>query len=495
MGYSKILVQQLNLIHHYPPIYYNTAVLEVESGALEQEAFDEEDGEGKKKKEKQTNYGAMASAVSALQKRGVKIDTPDINRAKVGFVPDEESNSIVFSMKGISKINIETAKTIMENRPYTSFDDFKKRMVEEKHEVLQANGQTQMKSYVTNQQLIMLIKAGAFDQLDPLPREQLLEKHLRSTFKPKTQINAKLVQQVLELGLIPPVLQEELKHYNYKEFLKKLPKQADENSKSIKWHTIDTGDEAFNDYATQYFTTHFEVSLVENRDYRYNEAGRLQIALGTKRKRSFEDIHAKATETLMNWLKSGDCLDHLNQILWQEHWNKYAKGTKETWEMEAMCLYYDKHELDVVDLNQYGIVSFDDLSEEPTIVGYNKYGEVSYPKFKTDLIAGTVLDKNNTKHTISLLTPTGVVNIKYQAGQFTHYAKTLSVTDPATEKKTTIEDSWFKKGTLLVVSGYRSGQVFRAKAYKDSMFKHTTMKITEIMNGEMRIQEERYRLN
>ena len=225
VGYSKILIQQLNLIHHYPPIYYNTALLEVESGALEQEAFDEEDNEGKKRKEKQTNYGAMASAVSTLQKRGVKIDYPDVNRAKVGFVPDEVSNSIVFSMKGISKINIETAKAIMEHRPYTSFDDFKQRMVEEKHEVLQANGQAQMKFILGNSQLIMLIKAGAFEGIDPRSREELMETHLRSTFKPKSQINAKLVQQVLEMGLIPPMFQDQLKHYNFREFLKNCQKK------------------------------------------------------------------------------------------------------------------------------------------------------------------------------------------------------------------------------------------------------------------------------
>ena len=493
LEYTWVLYTELELVNKYPSIYYNTAVLQVESGSLEQEVG--EDSETKKK-EKTTNYGVVASAISMMKKGGITIDYPDINRANVGFIPDEPNNSIVFGMKGISKINIETAKAIMEHRPYTSFDDFKQRMVEEKHEVLQANGQTQMKSYISNSQLIMLIKAGAFEGIDPRSREELMETHLRSTFKPKSQINAKLVQQVLELGLIPPVLQEQLKHYNYKEFLKKLPKQADETSKSIKWHTIDTGDEAFNDYATQYFTTHFEVSLVENRDYRYNEAGRLQIALGTKRKGSFEDIHAKAIEPLMTWLKSGDCLDHLNQILWQEHWNKYAKGTKETWEMESMCLYYDKHELDVVNLSNHGIVSFDDLAEEPTIIGHNQYGEVSYPKFATHLIAGTVLDKDTTKHTITLLTPTGVVNVKYQAGQFTHYAKTLSMTDESTGKKITIEDSWFKKGTLLIISGYRNGQVFRAKAYKDSMINHTTMKITEVLPiGELRIQGERRRLD
>jgi DNA polymerase-3 subunit alpha len=43
IGYTYILIQQLNLIYYYPPIYWNTAVLLVESGALEQETLDEDD--------------------------------------------------------------------------------------------------------------------------------------------------------------------------------------------------------------------------------------------------------------------------------------------------------------------------------------------------------------------------------------------------------------------------------------------------------------------
>lgn len=499
IGYSYIALQQMNLIHHYPPIYYNTAVLEVESGALEQEMLqddDEENGEQKKKKEKQTNYGAMASAVSTLQKRGVKIDYPDLNRAKVGFVPDEKSNSIVFAMKGISKINNETAKNIMEHRPYASFDDFKERLVNTKREVTLPNGQTQQKSYVTNQQLIMLIKAGAFEQIDERSREELMVAHLQSTFKPKSQINASLVQMVLERGMIPHELQEQLKHYNFREFVKKLPKVNDKTSKTVKWHTFNTGDVTFDEYASNYFATHFELELVEGRDYRFNEAGQLQVAMGTKRKGSFEALYNEKVDELMKWLKSDNCLATLNEMLWQEHYNKYAKGTKEAWEMESMCLYYDKHELDVVDLPLHGISLFDDLHEEPVVVGYNKYNNIEYEKYATQLIAGTVLDKDANKHSITLLTQCGVVTVKFQAGQYSHYAKTISMTNEATGKKTTVEESWFKKGTLIIVSGYRKGQIFRAKAYKDSLFNHTVMRINEVTaDGQLKIQSERTRLS
>ena len=131
IGYSHILLQQLELITNYPPIYWNTAVLLLESGAISQDTESEDDD----KKEKTTNYGVVASAISNLQQHGVTVDLPDINKADVGFTPHEDTNSIMFGFKGVSLINNDTAGLIIANRPFTSLDDFHKRMVEVKREV------------------------------------------------------------------------------------------------------------------------------------------------------------------------------------------------------------------------------------------------------------------------------------------------------------------------------------------------------------------------
>src|SRR3712207_3199318 len=78
VGYTYILIQQLNLIYYYPPIYWNTAVLLVESGAIEQVTENEEID----RKEKITNYGTVAKAIGNMQDKGVHIALPNINIAK-----------------------------------------------------------------------------------------------------------------------------------------------------------------------------------------------------------------------------------------------------------------------------------------------------------------------------------------------------------------------------------------------------------------------------
>lgn len=484
-------------MHHYPSIYYNTAVLQVESGALEQAEVETDDDVSSDKKEKTTNYGVVATAISTLQKRGVKIDLPDINKAQLRFIPDEASNSILFGLKGITKINTETAKAIIENRPYTSFNDFKERLVDTKREVVGKDGKTQQKAYVTNAQLISLIKAGAFDSLEAgKTREAILFDYIDSIYEPKKNVSPKMVQHLLELGFVPETLEEPLRHYHFREFIKKLPQRKDEASKTIKWHIIETGTAEMNDYTTNYFESHFMLDLVEDRDYRFNEYGQIEVALGTKRKGSFEDVYSKKTKDLVEWFNSEDCLGRYNELLKQELRLKHAEGTKEKWEMESLSLYHKAHECDNLKLDGYNIAQFDNLPEQPTIVGYNEYRNVKYPKFALSTLVGTVLDKDNNKHSITLLTQLGVVSVKFQAGQFNHYAKMISVVDEVTGKKTMVEESWFKKGKILFVTGFRAGQIFRAKVYKGGIVEHTVQLIHRINeDGLFEIHAERVRLD
>ena len=77
-GYSLIAIQQLELITSYPKIYWETSVLQVEAGVIEVESVSE-DEEGR---EKTTNYGKLGGAIATLQKQGVKINLPDINKGR-----------------------------------------------------------------------------------------------------------------------------------------------------------------------------------------------------------------------------------------------------------------------------------------------------------------------------------------------------------------------------------------------------------------------------
>ena len=487
IGYSHILLIQLELITNYPPIYWNTAVLLVESGALSQDVESEDDN----KKEKTTNYGVVASAISNLQEHNIVIALPNINRADVGFIPNEEDNSIMFGMKGISTINNDTAKLIMDNRPYTSLQDFHERMVEVKREVTLSTGKKQMKSLVSTSQTINLIKGGAFDELENKPREEILASYLRLLYPSKSKLTSANISNIIEMGIVPSHLQDCIKHHNFKEFIKTLPKHKDETSKSITWYVIDCGDDETTDYTTNYLMNHFG-ELVEDRDYYFDELGYVHLALGTSRKGSFEALHKEKMKPLTQWLNSSECLDVYNHMQFEDVKRTHMKGNRAKWEMESMCYYYSYHELANVDKELYSLVNFNELPEEPIVTGFTHHAGKQHPRFRLSRIAGTVLDRDRNKHTVTLLTQDGVVTVKFYGGQFSFYDKTISMIDEQTGKKVVVEDGWFKRGNLLTISGFRRQNRFSAKRYANSIYQHAVCKILNVCeDGTLELQTER----
>ena len=80
------------------------------------------------------------------------------------------------------------------------------------------------------------------------------------------------------------------------------------------------------------------------------------------------------------------------------------------------------------------------------------------------------------------------------SGNFSYYDKQIAKTiiEKGKEKKRIIEPSWFTRGNLLSVVGFRREGVFIPKKYRGSVYRHTIQKITEVKeNGEIRLQSER----
>ena len=92
---------------------------------------------------------------------------------------------------------------------------------------------------------------------------------------------------------------------------------------------------------------------------------------------------------------------------------------------------------------------------------------------------------------VTLLTPSGVVTIKFYKGQFSFYDKQISeLNEDGT--KTVLEKSWFDRGNKLLVTGYRREEQFVPKKYVDSAYRHTLQLITDINEkGELKLQSER----
>ena len=168
--------------------------------------------------------------------------------------------------------------------------------------------------------------------------------------------------------------------------------------------------------------------------------------------------------------------------MFKQNWEKYAKGTISAWEMQALCFYYHNHELNDVDVNRYGISDFFKLDEKSEVERYITRKGIDIPIYKIHKIVGTVIAKKDSKATITLLTPTGVVSVKFTKEYYSMFKKRISKVKPD-GTKTVIEEGWFKKGTLLLINGYRREDTFVAKTYKTTN-SHQLYKILQVVDNK-----------
>lgn len=492
-------MQEGNVFINYPSIFWYTVNLISMSGSVETEQLK---NEGFETKEKTTNYGKTAKAISRVQSEGIEVTPPYINEAELSFVPNIEDNSIIFGLKGMTGINEETVDFIIKNRPYSNLMNFHKKLVLAKREVIQKEGKKQMKSYVTESQTITLIKAGCFDKIENKPREEILYDYLKILNPPKKKLDTRDIGTMQDMGIIPPMFNEELRIYNFREYLMTLKKfKREKDPKTVKCVRIKCETEEDTEYTNNFFMEQFASKMEEDKEFFFDEDGYTCVLTGSKRKDSFDDLYSKKIKPLTDWLQTEECFDLYNKIRFENAVSKFTKGNISTWEMESLSFYYHDHELKNTNYDKYNITKFDEILKEPEIVGYNvrkqNGEEIKFPKYALYNIVGTVLDRNKNKNMITLLTPEGVVDIKFYQGQFGFYDKKISMDNGVDEKtgkvkKITLEDSWFKRGNLLNITGYRRDDKFFPKRYKNSIYQHTVQLITEVKdNGDIIFQSDR----
>ena len=465
LAYSFIAIQILVLTTYYPIIYWNCACLITNSGGdefkddeddnaeiVDDEIEDEEDNEEddltikKKKKEKNTDYGKVATAIGNFQKRGIKILPPDVNSSAFTFAPDAKNNSIIYGLRGITRISNKIIHQIIDRRPYNSLDDF----IE--------------KNKTNKLQTLNLIKAGAFDQVERIPREDIIAKYLKSICETKERLTLQNMQMLINKNLIPDDMVFYGKLFSFNKFLK--------TCKNDIYYEL-------NDSAISFIDKYFELDVTEN---------------GSKiLQKTWDNIYKKAMDPMRNYLKNhkDEILNKLNQTLYDEVDNKYAKGNISTWEMESINFYYHKHEL--ADY-QYEFDDFFKLPEDPEIdYSFTTNNGQEVKVYRLHNIIGTVIDKDKTRNTVTLLTPTGVVLIRIYKNQFAIYDKQISVIGDD-GKKHVIESSWFKRGTLLRIQGIKRGNDFIPKKTKSSIYP-VIMKIIGQHDGVLEYQQERMEVN
>lgn len=442
-----------------------------------------EDGEDNKG----TNYGKIATAISNMQKQGIFIKLPLINRADFGFVPDESTNSIIYSLKAINGIGDDVVRLLMENRPYCSMEDFYQRMIETK--------------LIKKSQMIQLIKAGCFVELDCSDRRKTMCDFLGQyvineiTNLTMSQFN-KIIQYGNKYHFILEQVHMAIRHKFFKDyvlnenFLYKL--YVDKTKKLLKrgyhdrWFKLDES-------SMKFFTEYYSEDSVEDVEGEF-------FIISEKK---FLKENDEKIKVLRDWMNDEQTIKRYNECQLMEEWEKDASGTVEKWEMDSLSIYTKKHELSEINNEKYGVVDFFKQPEEPVAYAYYTRRvrqqingqtitiERQFPKNRIVRLAGTVLDKNKDKSLITLLTTTGVVTVKFNKGAFLHYNKQISVVDE-NGTKNVIEKTWLGRGSKILVCGYRVGNQFRVYNYADSIYKHTCNLITDIQeNGDISVQTER----
>lgn len=476
LAYSLIALQEMNLAYRFPIMFWNCACLISDSGGTENddeleeisnvyeeieyspmEDFgveevvedDEDDDEvitKKKKKTKSTNYGKIATAIGKIKSSGVTVAPPDINKSSYTFYPDIESNTIRYGLSGITKIGEELVKAIIEGRPYTSLTDFVDRIK------------------INKAQMINLIKSGAFDAFGD--RVNIMREYVTSISDTKKRITLQNMKMLIDFDLIPDEFDLQRRVYNFNKYIKKL-----------KWENY----YAFDEIALAFYEKHFDMDKLIPTDY--SESGFMI------KQTDWDKIYKNHMDIVRPYVQknNGELLKAVNNRLIAETWDKYCLGNLSKWEMDAVSFYSHGHELERIRKDAYNITDFFEIPEKPVVERILPMKGKQIPLMRLYRIAGTVLDRDKAKKTVTLLTTEGVVTVKIYGQVFAHYDKQISEKG-ADGKKHVIEKSMFARGNKIVVCGIRTGDnEFLAKKYSRTPY-HLVEKIEEICdNGYLKI--------
>ena len=479
LPYSFVGIQTIYLAINFNPIYWDTACLIVNSGSLEDNSEEEiidiyepeaqdlsegvifidlPDKKEKIRKTSSTDYGKVAKAIGDIRGAGIKVSLININRSDFGFSPDVENNQILFGLKGLLNVGDELVMNIIEKRPYISPRDFINKVKP------------------TKQAMISLIKSGAFDEM--LERKMCMAWYIWETCDKKKRLTLQNMPGLIRYGLLPEDTDEQImarRVFEFNRYLKAVCKSAEMPGM----------------YKLDERAINFLMELEEEKHIQYDGANGYYLS----EKIWDKSVYQPWMDVFRKWIAANkdEILNNLNSTIFKEDWDKYAKnGNISAWEMEVLCFYYHDHELSNVNKEKYGFVNFFELPEDPII-------EKTFPTknggqgklFKLFKICGTCIAKNKVKSTVTLLTTDGVVEVKFRKEYFSLFDKQISERD-SDGTKHVVEKSWFNRGSMIIVQGYRSGDNFIPKKYATTGG-HQLYKIEEIKsNGDLILQDQRY---
>lgn len=399
-GYTLILLIEMNIAFRYGLEYWKTACLTVNSGL--------EGG-----LTKGTDYGEVSKAVNSMID---DVIPPDINKSQMKFVAKD--NKVLYALKPIMGLDINTLDAILENRPFDSVEDFYHRMVETK--------------LTSVKKLITLVKSGAFDNVENnIDRKQIMAKVVKLEVPEKDKLT------MTQLPYVKHLLSKDypnlIKLYDFRNRIQGRNKES--MNKDIESTFI------------KEYSKHVPYEFVDN-----------ELVIDIK---EFNKYYNKEIKPIKEEIKKDKYLREFTKQKRLEFYFSECSGTVAEWEIETVLFNKDKFVIDTQQVNQtYELSNFDDLQDLP-LKSVNKRG---FPEYELSCITGVVVENNTQKKLVSILTEhSGVVTIKMNKKNYAKYHEKLEN-----------DSSWFERGTKLICIGYKNGEAFQLRGnyiYKNPLIK------------------------
>ena len=329
----------------------------------------------------------------------------------------------------------------MNNRPFSSLTDFLKRTT---------------KKVVMKDKIVNLIKCGAFDNIEHLYRREIATKYIWYVCEPKSKLTMQNANMLIEQGLFP----KELEYYcDVYKLTKELRKHRDPDKLWYCGDRLNIPADKFESWKKIIADSKLIAQdlIIDSEPRRVIDSGKWDVFYETN------------MNPLRKYIKenSAELLKKMNQNLFDAEFNKYFSGDEAQWELDSLNFYFGKHPLEKVipqmDVNITEVQNIVEGAQDGMF--FIKGKEI--PKMKLFSIAGTVIDKNNTKGLITVQCPSGVVNVKCYKDLYALYAKNETEVD-ADGNETITDESFFEKGTHLLITGIQRGATFVPKVYKNS---------------------------
>ena len=304
------------------------------------------------------------------------------------------------------------------------------------------------KKLISKDKVVNLIKAGAFDTIENKPREQILKEYVMSVADQKQKLNLMNFQMLIRMKMVPDELAFTVKVYNFTKYIRTM--------RFVGNYILDENGLGF-------YSENYDMSKVNYLE----KDGSVVAVIGEK---YWDNIYNIEMDKARNWIKKNhdELLMELNKRLFDEEYEKYGRGDINQWELDALSFYYSGHPLQNLSL-PLEITPISELVENE-FDGFWMIKGKRVPKYKLRSIIGTVVDKDKQNGFVTIQTPdNNIIEIKVYKQQFARFTHIISNIDDDGNKDI-LEDSFFEKGTHLLVTGVLRGNVFVPKVYKDTGF-------------------------